>query len=234
MSDKRKKKKFAAKRRQRRLNQLAREGRLEKGQEIPIGAVAADQSQQGPYDSYMPGPLYYVDVEFTCRDCGSEEVWTAEQQKWYYEVANGSLYATAVRCRDCRNKLKDEQNARRGEPNPSQHVGSLIKQIRTVIEPALTVAGFAVDPRNQPRRREPVGLDYSRPDMLFRFLYERSSARLVAESVDDAGTHHSITVTDMDAPRSTSEILERIDEFTSAIIEYLSGLPPADAPEHSE
>ncbi|MCA9162262.1 MAG: zinc-ribbon domain containing protein [Planctomycetales bacterium] len=58
MSDKRKKRKFDAKREQRRLKRLEEDG----------------------------------------------QVWSAQQQKWYYEVAKGSLYATAIRCRECRQK----------------------------------------------------------------------------------------------------------------------------------
>ena len=83
----------------------------EHGSGIPRGAVAADQSRQVvPGNSYYP-PVkpYYVDIEFTCCDCGRREVWKARQQKWYYEVAKGSLCATAVRCRDCRNKIKDQK-----------------------------------------------------------------------------------------------------------------------------
>lgn len=30
---------------------------------------------------------YYIDKRFTCAKCGTEEVWTAAQQKWWYEVA---------------------------------------------------------------------------------------------------------------------------------------------------
>lgn len=69
---------------------------------MPDGAVAADQSKQVPNNSYSPSPLWYVDLPFKCVDCGSDEIWTAEQQKWYYEEAKGSLYATAIRCRECR------------------------------------------------------------------------------------------------------------------------------------
>jgi hypothetical protein len=69
---------------------------------MPEGAVAADQSKQVPNNSYSPPPVWYVDMPFVCVDCGSEELWTAEQQKWYYEEAKGSLYATAKRCRECR------------------------------------------------------------------------------------------------------------------------------------
>lgn len=120
VSDKRKKRKFAAKREQRRLKEeqerlirLANEGRLVNGVELPLGAVAADRSQQVPNNSYSPPPDFYIDIEFTCKDCGSQEVWTAEQQKWYYEVAKGSLYARAVRCRQCRNNIKDQAEPQR-------------------------------------------------------------------------------------------------------------------------
>lgn len=45
---------------------------------------------------------FYLDRSFTCRDCGSREVWTAKQQKWWFETARGSMYSSAVRCRACR------------------------------------------------------------------------------------------------------------------------------------
>jgi hypothetical protein len=68
----------------------------------PSDAVEADLTQQVPNHSYSGKPLYYRDVEFDCADCGRHEVWTATQQKWWYEVAKGSLYTTANRCRACR------------------------------------------------------------------------------------------------------------------------------------
>ncbi|MEZ6110652.1 MAG: zinc-ribbon domain containing protein [Pirellulaceae bacterium] len=104
MSDKRKKRKFDAKREQRRLKRLEEDGRLVNGVEIPLGAVPADPIQQVPTNSYSPPPLFYVDKEFVCVDQGKSQVWSAQQQKWYYEVAKGSLYATAIRCRECRQK----------------------------------------------------------------------------------------------------------------------------------
>jgi hypothetical protein len=70
---------------------------------LPKGAVAGDPSQQDP--RYRPRQ-YYIDRPFKCVDCGSEEVWTAEQQKWYYEVAKGSTYAEPKRCRQCRLKRR--------------------------------------------------------------------------------------------------------------------------------
>lgn len=68
--------------------------------------VAVDHDKLAPYNSYGPPEFitrgYYVDVEFTCRDCGVVETWAAAQQKWWYEVAQGPIYSTAVRCRACR------------------------------------------------------------------------------------------------------------------------------------
>lgn len=64
--------------------------------------ILADLSQQASSNSTTGGPLRYEDREITCRDCGRKEIWTARQQQWWYEVAKGSIYSTAVRCRACR------------------------------------------------------------------------------------------------------------------------------------
>tara|TARA_R110002072_G_scaffold302603_1_gene486646 strand:- start:104891 stop:105226 length:336 start_codon:yes stop_codon:yes gene_type:complete len=78
----------------------------------PRGSIPADLSKQAPNNSYGP-PLFYEDLEFTCRDCGSEEVWTAEEQQWYYEVAKGSIYGRAVQCWFCRKKIREAKDLQR-------------------------------------------------------------------------------------------------------------------------
>ena len=80
---------------------------------MPEGAIVADISKQVPNGSYDPPPLWYFDKDFFCVDCGTEETWTAAQQKWYYEEANGTLYATAKRCHDCRMKIKEAKALQR-------------------------------------------------------------------------------------------------------------------------
>ncbi|MFN3192838.1 MAG: zinc-ribbon domain-containing protein [Aureliella sp.] len=80
---------------------------------MPTGAIPADLSQQVSINSYDPPPNWYVDKPFVCVDCGSEEIWTAQQQKWYYETAKGSLYATATRCRQCRSHQRDTRDEQR-------------------------------------------------------------------------------------------------------------------------
>jgi hypothetical protein len=47
-------------------------------------------------------PDFYVDQPFTCRDCGAQEIWTALQQKWWFETAKGTVKSSDGRCRDCR------------------------------------------------------------------------------------------------------------------------------------
>lgn len=54
-------------------------------------------------------PDYYENKPFTCVDFGSQEVWTAKQQKWWYEQAGGDIETTAIRCRKCRRKERDRR-----------------------------------------------------------------------------------------------------------------------------
>lgn len=65
-------------------------------------AVKADSEALAHINTYGPLPEYYVDCVFTCRACGCEEIWLAEDQKWYFEVAKGHTDARAVLCHACR------------------------------------------------------------------------------------------------------------------------------------
>ena len=73
---------------------------------VGVGIVAADPTQLAHCNTYGLLPAFYIDRPFVCRDCGSEEVWTAKQQKWWYEVAKGHIDSFAVRCRACRSVEK--------------------------------------------------------------------------------------------------------------------------------
>lgn len=52
-------------------------------------------------------PEFYFARPFNCRDCGAEEVWTAKQQKWWYEVVHGPVDSRAVRCLACRRARRE-------------------------------------------------------------------------------------------------------------------------------
>jgi hypothetical protein len=70
--------------------------------------IKADLTKQAPNNSYSP-PLFYEDVRFTCRDCGAECVWTAEQQRIWYEQWAGPIQSTAIRCRVCRQRVRRDK-----------------------------------------------------------------------------------------------------------------------------
>jgi len=69
---------------------------------VPAGEVAADRAKLSHNNSYSLLPSFYLDSPFTCRDCGSHEVWTAKQQKWWYEELQKPIDRRAVRCHPCR------------------------------------------------------------------------------------------------------------------------------------
>jgi hypothetical protein len=105
--------------RRRRIPRYLRETRADAGPtgqaEESSGRIPANLSEQAPNNSYDP-PLFHEDREFACVDCGKQEVWTAEQQKWWFETAKGSMDSGAIRCRDGRTARRD---AHRGTPRRS-------------------------------------------------------------------------------------------------------------------
>lgn len=71
--------------------------------------LPVDASKLNMGNTYSSPPEFYYDIEFTCEDCGIEQIWTAEQQKWWYEEAGGYFFATAIRCRSCREKERERK-----------------------------------------------------------------------------------------------------------------------------
>lgn len=80
------------------------------GERVDSTALAPDGSYSVP-DFVIRG--YHVDRPFMCQDCGKAEVWTATQQKWWYEVAKGSVWTTAHRCRPCRQQERERRDEAR-------------------------------------------------------------------------------------------------------------------------
>ena len=71
---------------------------------------------------------YYTDEPFKCSGCGTNQVWTAWQQKWWYEVAKGYVYSNAKLCRPCRRR----EQARRAEARRVHLEGVARKRARAV------------------------------------------------------------------------------------------------------
>ena len=56
---------------------------------------------------------YYMDVLFQCAVCHKEEVWSATRQKWWYEVAKGSVESKAKLCNACRRAERQRKSEAR-------------------------------------------------------------------------------------------------------------------------
>lgn len=101
----------------------AREKRAERYRQVqaagrpvwrPAGRIVAVSPELlRPHNSYSDPDFvrrgYYVDMPFRCIDCGAECVWTAERQRWWYEVAKGDVFTTARRCAACRAKERERK-----------------------------------------------------------------------------------------------------------------------------
>ena len=68
---------------------------------------------RGGLDEYFAGE-FYEDKTFLCRACGKPSVFTAEQQKYTYEVKKALIYQEHVLCESCfneRTRLEAASNA---------------------------------------------------------------------------------------------------------------------------
>lgn len=105
----------AAKRKKRRI--VASQSPVPKRQTPMIGEAVVNTAALELSTSYgfpeFAARGFYVDTPFRCKDCGKEEIWTATQQKWWYEVAKGHVDTTASRCRPCRVKERSRRDEAR-------------------------------------------------------------------------------------------------------------------------
>ena len=97
------------KREEKRLAKLQKEGRLVKGIEIPKNALAANPDAQNHQGGYSE-KFFYQDIHYTCAGCGRPGVWTAQQQKKYFEVQKGNIYNAPKWCYKCHSsRIKDKE-----------------------------------------------------------------------------------------------------------------------------
>lgn len=81
------------------------------------GVALADVALLAEHNNSYGLPSYYVDLPFECAGCGAHEVWTAKQQKWWYEVALGNINSTARYCSACR-RARREHREQSNAQNP--------------------------------------------------------------------------------------------------------------------
>lgn len=91
------------KRAEKRLAKLRKQGRVVKGLVIPENALAGDPDKQHHSGGYS-AKLYYQDIHYICAGCGKPGIWTAQQQKKYFEEQKGNIYNEPKWCYDCHSK----------------------------------------------------------------------------------------------------------------------------------
>ena len=91
---------------------LDQQRRILENTELPPGAIVANLELQAENNSYDV-IAFYADKTITCVNCRAQEVWTAVKQQQYYEGRNSNVYATAIHCRACRTKIREEKAAQR-------------------------------------------------------------------------------------------------------------------------
>jgi Probable zinc-ribbon domain len=78
---------------------------------MPPDAVPCNPELLKPDGSYSTPEFvkrgFYLAKSFQCVDCQKSEIWTATQQKWWYEIARGGVWTKASRCRPCRRKMRE-------------------------------------------------------------------------------------------------------------------------------
>jgi hypothetical protein len=99
------------KREEKRLAKLQKEGRLVQGVELPKNSLAADPDAQDHGGGYS-AKFYYRDIHYTCAGCGKPGIWTAEQQKRYFEMQKGNIYNKPKWCYECHMRRKKNKDAR--------------------------------------------------------------------------------------------------------------------------
>ncbi len=96
-------------RKEKRIKKLKKEGLIVKGVEIPKGVLPANPDNQA-YSGGYAAKLYYSDIHYTCAGCSKKEVWTAPQQKRYFETQKGNIYNEPKWCHKCHLKrMRDKE-----------------------------------------------------------------------------------------------------------------------------
>lgn len=114
-----------------------RDGSFSTSGKLPAGFVWGDPSRQV---FGLGGPaLVFGPLEKRCRDCGVVFVFTAEEQRHWYETLGFFLDATAVRCSSCRTKRRRLEQARRAWELALRAVDSTARSHVAVVEAGLTL-----------------------------------------------------------------------------------------------
>ncbi len=119
------------------LVEQKKDGSFSTSGKLPAGFLWGDPSRQV---FGLGGPaLVFGPLEKRCRECGVDFVFTADEQRHWYETLGFFLDSTAVRCSSCRTKRRRLEQARRAWELALKAVDSTPKSHLAVVEAGLTL-----------------------------------------------------------------------------------------------
>lgn len=77
--------------------------------ELPSGAVRGDVHKQDFCGWCHIPKYYYVDEQKQCIQCGEGFVFSAHEQKYWYETLKYNSLSTAIRCKKCRKQKRNDR-----------------------------------------------------------------------------------------------------------------------------
>jgi len=89
---------------------------------MPKGAVRGDPTRQHYCHDYPK--YFYIDEQKTCVQCRQPFVFSAKEQKFWYETLQFNFGSTAIRCRNCRKRRQSEHALR-------EQIGTVLKELTT-------------------------------------------------------------------------------------------------------
>ena len=75
---------------------------------LPRGAVRGNPERQNYCRAHHEPKYFYVDETHTCVQCRLQFVFTAKEQKFWYETLQFNFNSQAIRCRNCRKQRRTD------------------------------------------------------------------------------------------------------------------------------
>ena len=82
-------------------------------QALEINYATAIRADIAAQDYSVCPRHWYIDARFRCSACGTEFLWSAHEQRAWFETYRFYVDSQATRCRDCRAKLRDAVELRK-------------------------------------------------------------------------------------------------------------------------
>lgn len=80
--------------------------------DLPQGAVRGNVHKQNFHPFFQTPRYFYVDVDRVCVQCGVDFVFSAKEQKYWYETLRFVFDSIAIRCPKCRGRRRTERALR--------------------------------------------------------------------------------------------------------------------------